>query len=143
MENKLVIIVEDNPDDRELIVRAFKKNSIRSRLVVLNDGVEAIQYLNCEGAYKDRDIRELPNLIILDIKLPKIDGKEVLKYYRANSYFKNIPIVILSSSSERKDIFDTYSFGANSYIKKNIDFSRFLDIINTTYKYWIEINESL
>ena len=125
MENKLIVIVEDNPDDRELIIRAFKKNSIGSRLIVLNDGVEALQYLNCEAAYKDRDVKELPNLIILDIKLPKIDGKEVLKSYRANTHFKNIPIVILSSSSEKKDIFDTYSLGANSYVKKKYRFQPF------------------
>lgn len=140
MIDPLILIVEDNPDDKELIIRAFKKNNIDARLLLLSDGVEALHFLNRTGNFTDRDEADIPGLILLDLKLPKVDGKEVLKAYREDPYFRHIPVIILSSSGEKKDIHDAYTLGANSYIKKPIDFSHFLDIVGMLNKYWLSIN---
>jgi two-component system response regulator len=141
MENKTILIIEDSQDDKDLILRAFKKSNVQARIVVLQDGAEAIDYMQCTGVYKDKATFDIPDIILLDLKLPKIDGKEVLETYRNDSFFRLIPIIILSSSGERNDLNDCYALGANSYIKKPIDFKHFLEIIETTIHYWFFINE--
>ncbi len=141
MENKTILIVEDSQDDKDLILRAFKKSNVQAKVVVLQDGAEALDYMYCAGAYQDKAQFDVPDLILLDLKLPKIDGKEVLEAIRKNSVFKLIPVIVLSSSGERNDLNDCYALGANSYIKKPIDFKRFLDIIEVTIHYWFYINE--
>lgn len=136
-----MLIIEDCRDDKDLILRAFKKSNVTVRVVVLQDGAEALDYMNCAGAFHEKAAYDIPDLILLDLKLPKIDGKEVLATYRKNPVFRLIPVVVLSSSGERNDLNDCYSLGANSYIKKPIDFKRFLEIIEITMNYWFNINE--
>ena len=141
MEEKTILIVEDNADDKELILRAFRKCSINARPVVAHDGVEALDYMHSRGMFAKKEESEMPSLILLDLKLPKVDGKEVLKALRSDEKYKYIPVIILSSSSEKNDVNDCYLLGANSYIKKPIDFKEFMDIIQLVEKYWLEYNE--
>jgi two-component system response regulator len=141
MESKTILIVEDSQDDKDLSLRAFKKSNVQAMVVVLQDGAEALDYMNCTGAYSEKPPFEVPDLILLDLKLPKIDGKEVLEAFRNNKIFKLIPVIVLSSSGERNDLNDCYALGVNSYIKKPIDFKHFLEIIELTIHYWFNINE--
>src|ERR1051325_6411137 len=122
MDGKIILLVEDNPDDEALTLRALKKNSIKNEVVVARDGVEALDYLFATGAYADRDTRVMPQVILLDLKLPKIDGMEVLRRLRADERTKLLPVVILTSSKEDQDLIAGYSLGANSYIRKPVDF---------------------
>ena len=141
MSKKIILLVEDNPDDEVLTLRAFKKNNIINEVVVARDGVEALEYLFCEGSYAERDTSVAPEIILLDLKLPKIDGLEVLKRIRADDRTKLIPVVILTSSREEQDIINGYGLGANSYIRKPVDFAQFTDAIRQMGMYWLVLNE--
>ena len=141
MEDKLILLVEDNPDDQALTLRALKKNKIRNRVVIRQDGVEALDFLLCEGADAGRDARDLPQVILLDLKLPKIDGLEVLRRIRAGARTRLLPVVILTSSKEEQDMIKGYGYGANSYIRKPIDFDQFVEAVNQLGLYWLVLNE--
>jgi two-component system response regulator len=141
MEEKLVLLVEDNPDDEALTLRAFKKNRIGNKIVVVRDGVEALDFLFCTGTYSERNPNELPQLILLDIKLPKLDGLEVLQRIRADARTKLLPVVILTSSKEEQDLLKGYQIGANSYIQKPVDFSEFMDAVRQLDMYWLVLNQ--
>jgi two-component system response regulator len=142
MEDKMILIVEDNPDDEALTIRALKKNNIGNRLVVVHDGAEALDFLFCTGAYSNRDPNDLPQTILLDLKLPKVDGLEVLKRIRADERTSLLPVVILTSSNEEWDLLQSYRNGANSYVRKPVDFNEFLDAARQLGLYWLVINEA-
>jgi CheY-like chemotaxis protein len=142
MEDKMILIVEDNPDDEELTIRALKKNNIGNRLVVVRDGVEALDFLFCTGTYSSRDPNDLPQTILLDLKLPKVDGLEVLKRIRADERTSLLPVVILTSSNEERDLLQSYKNGANSYVRKPVDFTEFLDAARQLGLYWLVLNET-
>jgi len=141
MEDKMILIVEDNPDDEALTIRALKKNNIGNRLVVVRDGAEALDFLFCTGVYSNRDPDDLPQTILLDLKLPKVDGLEVLKRIRADERTSLLPVVILTSSNEERDLLQSYRNGANSYVRKPVDFNEFLDAARQLGLYWLVLNE--
>ena len=141
MGDKVILLVEDNPDDEALTLRAFKKNNISNKVVVARDGAEALDYLFGRGAYSGRDTTAMPAVTLLDLKLPKIDGLEVLKQVRRDDRTKLIPIVILTSSKEEQDLVNGYRLGANSYIRKPVDFSQFLEAVRQLGLYWLVLNE--
>lgn len=140
MYKKIIMLIEDNPDDEVLTIRALKKNNILNEVVVARDGVEALNYLFSESGFEGRDTNIMPEVILLDLKLPKIDGHGVLKRIRANSRTKLIPVVILTSSNEDKDVVDSYNLGANSYIRKPVDFDQFTEAIKQLGLYWLVVN---
>ena len=140
MENS-ILLVEDNPDDEALTIRALKKNHLQNKLVVARDGAEAIEYLFAEGKYEGRDINQLPALVLLDLQLPKIDGFGVLKRLRANEHTKFLPVVILTSSAEQEDILNGYGLGANSYVRKPVDFDEFITTVGQLGPYWLITNQ--
>jgi CheY-like chemotaxis protein len=142
MSDKVILLVEDNPDDEALTLRALKKNNIQNEVVVARDGVEALDYLFGSGKYAGRDVRVLPSVTLLDLKLPKIDGLEVLEKVRANELTKFLPVVILTSSKEEQDLLKGYELGANSYIRKPVDFSQFIESVRQLGLYWLLLNES-
>ena len=142
MNKKIILLVEDNPDDVTLTLRALKKNNILNEVVIARDGVEALDYLFGTGMYEGRDTSVMPVVTLLDLKLPRIDGLEVLKRVRENERTKLIPIVILTSSKEENDLINGYSLGANSYIRKPVDFEQFSEAIRELGLYWILLNES-
>src|SRR5688500_17557647 len=126
--NKVILLVEDNPDDEKITVRALKKNNIVNDVVIARDGVEALDYLFGTGAHSEDDDNAWPSLVLLDLKLPKLDGAEVLRRIRANERNKRLPIVILTTSKEEQDLMDSYNNGANSYIRKPVDFTQFTEV---------------
>ncbi|MEA5602397.1 response regulator [Nostoc sp. UHCC 0252] len=138
----MILLVEDNPDDEALTLRALKKNNIMNEVVVARDGVEALDYLFGKGVYADRDMSVMPNLILLDLKLPKMDGMEVLRQLRTDDRTKILPVVILTSSKEEQDLINGYSLGANSYVRKPVDFSQFSEAVRQLGLYWFVLNES-
>jgi two-component system response regulator len=140
--DETILLVEDNPDDVELTLRAFRKNNIAHNVVIARDGVEALDYLFGRGAYADRNIKDTPRLILLDLKLPKVDGLQVLERLRADEHTKLIPVVILTSSKEEQDLISSYKTGANSYVRKPVDFNRFVEAVRQIGLYWLLINES-
>ena len=140
--DKIILLVEDNPDDEVLTLRAFKKNNIGNEVLVARDGAEALDYLFGTGAYSDRDTRVVPAVTLLDLKLPKIDGLEVLQRIRSDDRTKFMPVMILTSSKEEQDLINGYKLGANSYIRKPVDFSQFVEAIRQLGLYWLVINES-
>ncbi len=142
MDNKIILLVEDNLDDVELTLHALKKNKIKNEVVVVNDGVEALDYLFGTGPYSGRDISVMPTIILLDIKLPKIDGLEVLKRIRQNPLTRYIPVTILTSSKEEQDIINGYRLGVNSYVRKPVDFIQFKEVVNNMGLYWLLLNEA-
>lgn len=139
---KTILLVEDNPDDELLTVRALKRNNVLNEIVVAHDGVEALDYLLGTGSYANRDMAVMPQIILLDLKLPKIDGLEVLRRLRANERTHLIPVIILTSSKEETDIVRGYSLGANSYIRKPIDFEQFVQAVQQLKLYWLVLNEA-
>ena len=138
---KTILLVEDNPDDVVLTLRAFKKNNIANDVVVAGDGLEALDYLFGSGKYKDRDMSSMPAVILLDLKLPKMDGLKVLERMRADERTKLLPVVILTSSKEERDVIGSYSLGANSYIQKPVDFNKFVEAVRHLELYWLVLNE--
>ena len=138
----VILLVEDNPDDIDLTVRAFQRHNLQNQLVVVRDGEEALDYLFCRGAYQDREPSQ-PRVVLLDLKLPKVDGLEVLKQIRENEQTKFLPVVILTSSQEEQDLIQGYSLGANSYVRKPVDFAHFVDAARQLGLYWLLLNESL
>lgn len=141
MTEKVILLVEDSPKDEALTLRALKKNNIKNEVVVAHDGAEALDYLFGSGAHTGRDPADLPAVVLLDIKLPKIDGLEVLKRVRANEMTRLLPVVILTSSKEQRDLIDGYSSGANSYVRKPVEFTEFADAVRNLGLYWLILNE--
>jgi CheY-like chemotaxis protein len=141
MEEKIILLVEDNPDDVELTIRAFNKNHISNKMIIANNGVEALDYLFGKGMYAGREIKDLPVLIMLDLNLPKINGLEVLKAIRQNEITKILPVVILTSSNQEEDVIACYKLGANSYLHKPVDFNEFSEVVKLLGLYWLLRNE--
>jgi two-component system, response regulator len=142
LPNETILLVEDNPDDVELTMRAFRKNSIANNVVVARDGVEALDYLFGRGVYISRNTADTPRLILLDLKMPKMDGLHVLEHLRADERTRLTPVVILTSSKEDQDLINSYKSGANSYVRKPVDFNEFLEAVHNIGLYWLLINES-
>lgn len=136
----MILLVEDNQQDELLTIRALKKNNIGNSVHVARDGAEACDWLFCEGTQKDRDPSELPHLVLLDLKLPKIDGLEVLKRLRQDPRTKRLPVVILTTSNEDRDVIAGYDLGANSYVRKPVDFNEFSEAVKNLGLYWLIIN---
>ena len=143
MDDKMILLVEDNPDDELLTIRALKKNNIVNKLVVVRDGVEALDFLSCTGPFADRNPKDMPQLILLDLKIPKVDGLEVLRRLRADERTRLLPVVILTSSKEEQDVIKSYSLGANSYVRKPVDFNQFVEAVHQLGLYWLVLNETL
>ena len=141
MDEKVILLVEDNPDDEALTLRGFRKNNIGNEVIVARDGVEALDYLFGTGAHAGRDMTIMPAVTLLDLKLPKIDGLEVLNRVRADNRTKLLPVVILTSSKEEQDLINGYRLGANSYIRKPVDFEQFLEATRQLGLYWLVLNE--
>jgi two-component system response regulator len=142
MSDKIILVVEDNPDDEELTLRALRKNNIKNEVVVARDGVEALDFLFGTGAYGGRDVAALPQVVLLDLKLPKLDGMEVLRRIRADERTRLLPVVILTSSKEERDLIEGYRSGANSYVRKPVDFEEFMDAARQLGLYWLLLNEA-
>jgi CheY-like chemotaxis protein len=142
VNNKTILLVEDNPDDEALAIRALKRNHISNEIVVAHDGVEALDYLFGTGVYAGRDISTKPTVILLDLKLPRIDGIEVLRRLREDDRTKLLPVVVLTTSSEEQDMLDSYSLGCNSYIRKPVNFIEFTEAVRQLGMYWLLINEA-
>jgi two-component system response regulator len=142
MDSKVILLVEDNPDDELLTLRAFAKSNIANEVVVARDGVEALDYLFGTGAYAGRDLRVQPQVILLDLKLPRIDGLDVLRRLRADERTTLLPVVILTSSKEDEDRIQSYRLGANSYIRKPVDFVQFIEAVRQLGLYWLVLNEA-
>ena len=140
MSSNVILLVEDNPDDVELALRAFKKSNIQNEIVVAEDGVVALEYLFSTGRYAGRK-SGLPEVVLLDIKLPKLDGLEVLRRLRADDRTKRLPVVVLTSSSEDQDVLRSYDLGANSYVRKPVDFGQFVEAARQLGLYWLVLNQ--
>jgi CheY-like chemotaxis protein len=141
MKKNVIMLVEDNPDDEALTVRALKKNKIVNEIVVARDGVQALDYLFGEGVHEGRDTKEMPQVVLLDLKLPKLDGLVVLRRLRADERTRLLPVVILTSSNEERDRVNGYGLGANSYVRKPVDFDQFVDAATQLGLYWLVLNE--
>jgi two-component system, response regulator len=141
MSDKIILLVEDNPDDEALTLRALKKNNILNEVVVAHDGVEALDYLLGTGPHAGRDLKVMPQLVLLDLKLPRVDGLEVLRRLRADERTRLLPVVILTSSKEERDLVNGYRLGANSYVRKPVDFGEFSEAIRHLGLYWLILNE--
>ena len=142
MNNKIILLVEDNPDDVTLTLRALKKSNIKNEVIVVGDGIEAVDYLFGTGKFAGRDTGILPQVVLLDLKMPKMDGLEVLHRIRADERTRVLPVVILTTSSEDKDKVDSYKLGANSYIRKPVDFNQFVAAVQQLGLYWLVLNEA-
>lgn len=138
----MILLVEDNPDDEALTLRALHKNNIGNKVVVARDGVEALDFLFCTGPYAGRDPDDTPQVVLLDLKLPKLDGLEVLRRIRADIRTRTLPVVILTSSKEEQDLIKGYTLGANSYVRKPVDFNQFTESIRQLGLYWLVLNEA-
>jgi two-component system response regulator len=142
MDEKIILLVEDNPNDEALTLRALKKNNIRNEVVVVRDGAEALEWLFATGAHSGRDPANLPQVVLLDLKLPKVSGLEVLRAVRADPRTKRLPVVLLTSSREDQDVITGYDLGANSYVCKPVDFADFAEAIRQLGLYWLVLNET-
>ena len=140
-KEKIILLVEDNPDDEELIIRALKKNNIANKIVVKHDGVDALDFLFGRGEYMNRDMSILPQVVLLDLNLPKLDGFEVLRQIREDEQTKMLPVVVLTSSIDETDKMHSYDSGANSYICKPVDFKKFAEAVRQLGLYWVVLNE--
>ncbi|MFA6979773.1 MAG: response regulator [Ignavibacteriaceae bacterium] len=136
-----ILLVEDNPNDAELAIRAMRKNNIANKVVHVMDGEEALDFIFAKGLFSDRNIENNPKVILLDLKLPKIDGLEVLKTVKSDERTKSIPVVVLTSSKEEKDIVKSYALGVNSYIVKPVDFDKFIEAVREIGLYWLLLNQ--
>ena len=136
-----ILLVEDNADDEELTLRAFKKSKVLNQVEVVRDGVEALDYLFATGSHADRDPKAMPQVILLDLKLPKLGGLDVLRRVRADERTRRIPVVVLTSSNEEKDILSSYGLGANSFVRKPVDFAQFMEAAQQLGLYWLVTNE--
>jgi two-component system response regulator len=141
MKDKVILLVEDNEDDEKLTLRALKKKNVLNPVVVARDGLEALDYLFGTGAHAGRNVADLPSVVLLDLKLPKLDGLEVLKRVRADSRTRHVPVVVLTSSNEEQDLVSSYDLGANSYIRKPVDFEQFVEVAGALGLYWLLWNE--
>ena len=141
MESKTILLVEDNSDDEALTFRALTKNNIGNQLVVVRDGAEALDYLFATGPFSGRDVNAGPQVVLLDLNLPKVSGLEVLRQLRANERTKHLPVVILTSSNEEQDRLHGYENGANSYVRKPVDFNQFIEAVRQLGLYWLILNE--
>jgi two-component system, response regulator len=141
MNRKAILLVEDNANDEYLTLRALKKHNVANEVVVARDGVEALDYLFGTGAHAGRDVRELPLVVLLDLKLPKVDGLEVLRRVRADERTRLLPVVILTSSNEERDVINGYKLGTNSYVQKPVDFAAFMDAVGQLGLYWLMLNQ--
>ena len=142
MNDGVILLVEDNPDDELLAMRALRKNNVMNEVVVARNGVEALDYLFASGPYAGRDTSSMPRLILLDLKLPKVDGLEVLKRLRSDQRTRLLPVVILTSSKEREDMVEGYGLGANSYVRKPVNFEQFVKAVEQLKLYWLGLNET-
>jgi two-component system response regulator len=140
MKDKVILLVEDNPDDVKLTMRALKKSNIVNEIVVAENGIEALDFLFCTGKYAGENCK-LPQVVLLDLKMPKLDGLEVLQRMRSNERTKLVPVVILTTSSEDRDRVESYKLGANSYVRKPVDFNQFTDAVKNLGLYWLLLNE--
>jgi CheY-like chemotaxis protein len=136
-----ILLVEDNPTDAELTLRALKKHNLANRVQVVTDGAEALEFIFASGAYKGRDINRRPRVVLLDLKLPKVDGLEVLRKIKSDERTRDIPVVVLTSSKEEKDRVESYKLGVNSYIVKPVDFNQFTEAVRKLGLYWLLLNE--
>ena len=141
MKEGYILLIEDNEDDELLCIRAFKKSKIKNEIKVLRDGAEAIDFFACRGDFSERDCNDRPEIILLDLKLPKVDGLEVLEFIRKQEETKLLPVIILTTSKEESDIVKSYSLGANSFIRKPVDFEQFYKAVNQLGMYWLVLNE--
>ena len=142
MDAKTILLVEDNRDDADLTLRALKKSRIANDVAVVSDGAQALEYLFATGAYAGRDLRNQPAVILLDLKLPKVDGLEVLRRLRADSRTRFVPVVILTSSKEERDVVEGYRLGANAYVRKPVDFIQFSEAVRELGLFWLVLNEA-
>jgi two-component system response regulator len=142
MKNKVILLVEDNPDDLHLTLRALKKSKVLNEVVVAQDGVEALEYLFGTGKFIGRDTREMPQLVLLDLKMPRMDGLELLQRMRADERTRLMPVVVLTTSSEDRDRVESYKLGANSYVRKPVDFEQFVGSVQQLGLYWLVLNEA-
>jgi two-component system response regulator len=141
MRERTILLVEDNSDDEVLTLRALKKNNIQNRVVVVRDGEAALDFLMGRGEFADRDIYDLPQIVLLDLKLPKLDGLQVLRIIRDTAHTKRLPVVVLTSSKEESDLITGYNLGANSYVRKPVDFEQFIEAVRQLGLYWLVLNE--
>ena len=141
MKSKYILLVEDNPDDEALTLRAFRRQNLANDVRVVRDGEEALDFLFARGRHAGRDRSELPQVILLDLKLPKIDGLDVLRAIRNDEHARRIPVVVLTSSGEEQDVLSSYDLGANSYVRKPVDFERFMEAARELGLYWLVLNE--
>jgi len=139
--SNIILLVEDNADDVELTLRAFRKSKILNEIVVVSDGVEALDYLFGTGAHAGRDPKRVPEVVLLDLKLPKIGGLEVLRRLRAEEQTRRIPVVVLTSSNEERDVLSSYDLGANSFVRKPVDFAQFVEAAQQLGLYWLVMNQ--
>ena len=142
MDDKIILLIEDNPDDEALTLRALKKNNIQNEVVVARDGAEALEFLFGQGAYAGRDMRIMPQVTLLDLKLPKVDGFDVLRRIRADERTRLLPVVILTSSNEERDRISGYDLGANSYVRKPVEFQSFVEAVQQLGLYWLILNQT-
>jgi two-component system response regulator len=142
MKNKVILLAEDNPDDVQLTLRALKKSKIMNEVIVAQDGVEALDYLFGTGTYAGRDTKIQPQVVLLDLKMPRMDGLEALQRIRSDARTKFLPVVVLTTSSEDKDRVESYKLGANSYVRKPVDFNQFAEAVNQLGLYWLVLNET-
>jgi two-component system, response regulator len=143
MKARFILLVEDNPDDEALTLRALRKNNITNEVIVVRDGVEVLDFLSCRGTYASRDPEEMPELILLDLRLPKVDGVEVLRQLRADQRTQWLPIVILTSSNADRDMVDSLHYGANAYMRKPVDFSQFVAAVRELGLYLVVLKEDV
>jgi len=142
MHDRVIVLVEDNANDEELTLRAFRKSAVSNRIVVVRDGAEALDYFFARGLHANRLKSEIPQLVLLDLKLPKVDGLDVLRELRADERTRLIPIVVLTSSAEEQDLLRSYGLGANSYVRKPVDFTQFVEAVRQLGLYWLVINHA-